>query len=355
MSRSPLPALSLALLLALAAAGARGAGHCIILQYHHVGTDTPAATSVTPAQLDAHLRLLEEGDYQVTDLARVARALERGEPLPARCVALTVDDAYRSVYTELHPRLRARGWPLTVFVATEPVDRGLAPYLDWDEIRELATAGVRFESHGHSHGHLVRRRPGEREADWLARVREDLRMAARRIEAELGHRPTLFAYPYGEYVPALERLVREAGLVGFGQQSGPASRHARLSALPRFAMAVAYADPEDVALKLRTLPLPVASEDPRSPLLPVGERRPSLHLALEAPIARPEALRCWLAGSPDTRVRWTGATELTVEATADVPVGRSRYNCTAPAGEGRWHWYSHLWLRRHDDGRWYAE
>jgi hypothetical protein len=120
-------------------------------------------------------------------------------------------------------------------------------------------------------------------------------------------------------------------------------------------MAVAYADPEDVALKLRTLPLPVASEDPRSPLLPVGERRPILRLALEAPIARPEALRCWLAGSPDTRVRWTGATELTVEATADVPVGRSRYNCTAPAGEGRWHWYSHLWLRRHDDGRWYAE
>jgi hypothetical protein len=38
-------------------------------------------------------------------------------------------------------------------------------------------------------------------------------------------------------------------------------------------------------------------------------------------------------------------TRLTVEGQADLPVGRSRYNCTAPDTEGRYFWFSQLWIR----------
>ena len=340
-----------AVLLAGLAEGAWAARHCSILQYHHVSAATPRATSVTPAQLEAHLGHLEDEGFQVLDLEAVASAVVAGEPLPERCVALTFDDAYRSVYEEAFPRIRRRGWPMTVFVSTGVIDAGGDTYLSWEQMREMAGAGVRFANHSHGHGHLVRQRPGESAAAWIGRVREDLLTALARLRAELGSAPALFAWPYGEYVPALGDLVRELGLIGFGQQSGPASPHARPYALPRFAMAAPYAGLEGFALKLRTLPLPVVAADPESPVVAPGVRRPTLRVRLDAPPADPEALRCWVNGTPDTTVAWPRPDTFTVTATRDLPVGRSRYNCTMPAREsGRWHWHSQPWLRRHDDG-----
>lgn len=344
------------LLLTLAAGPAAAAKHCIILQYHHFSTATPPATSIAPERFEAHLDYLAEHDFRVLPLAEVAAALEQGEAVPERCVAITVDDAYDSVYHEALPRLRARGWPATLFVNTDAVDSGRGPYLGWDQLRELAAAGVTIESHGASHDHLIRRRPGEDEAAWLARVRADISRANERIHAEIGRAPRLFAYPYGEYDPPLKRLVRELGLVGFGQQSGPAWPGGDLGALPRFPMSGPYGGLEGFATKLRTLPLPVARALPDDPVVPLDQWRPVLTLELLPGDHRTDALRCYANGSPDVRVHWPSPRVAEVQPEQPLAVGRNRYNCTMPANTGgAFHWYSHNWFRRHADGRWYAE
>jgi peptidoglycan/xylan/chitin deacetylase (PgdA/CDA1 family) len=294
----------------------------------------------------------------VLPLARVAAALAADEPLPERCVAITVDDAYRTVYSEAYPRLAARRWPFTVFVNTDAVDAGRAPYLDWERLREMARGGAAIESHGASHAHLIRRAPGEDAAAWLERVRDDIVAAGRRIADEIGTPPRLFAYPYGEFNPALKDLVRELGLVGFGQHSGPAWAGGDLGALPRFPMSGPYGGMAGFETKVRTLPLPLRRAEPADPVVPLEEWRPVLTLVMAPGSYRRQDLRCFVNGSPDVTVRWRDEDPPVAEVTPglDLAVGRNRYNCTMPAGEpGVYHWYSHNWFRRHPDGRWYAE
>ena len=53
-------------------------------------------------------------------LQELVDALRAGQPLPDRTAAITFDDGYISIYDTAWPLLRARGWPFTVFVNTEP-------------------------------------------------------------------------------------------------------------------------------------------------------------------------------------------------------------------------------------------
>jgi len=87
-----------------------------ILQYHHIGDDTPRVTSVTTKELEQHLEFLVQQQFTVIDLTEVAALLASDEPLPAKTAAITIDDGWRNVYDnglELFKRYRM---PFTIFV-----------------------------------------------------------------------------------------------------------------------------------------------------------------------------------------------------------------------------------------------
>jgi len=353
--------LALILLLLVAPPGARAASppetatpadavpsHAVVFMYHRFGEGDYPTTNVRPEQFQAHLDHLSRAGYRVWPLERIVAERAAGRPLPDRVVAITVDDAYRSVYTEAFPRLKARGWPFTVFVATDAVDAGSPGLLTWDEMRRMAKDGATFANHSATHDHLIHRRSGEDRAAWAARVRADLARARGRLEAELGRAPDLFAYPYGEYDPDLAALVRGMGYTPFGQQSGAVGPHSDPAALPRFPMAEAYAGLDDFRLKAASLPLPVTAAAPESPVL-ADANPPRLELTVEPADLRPDALACYASAGGPAVVTWLdrAAGRLAVTASGPLPAGRSRYNCTAPsrAAPRRYYWYSHLWIR----------
>ncbi|MEX0914820.1 MAG: polysaccharide deacetylase family protein, partial [Wenzhouxiangellaceae bacterium] len=159
--------------------------HAVILLYHHVSEQTPASTSVTPAQFERHLDYLAENDYRVWPLARALDAVLRGaEEIPDRVVAITFDDAYDSVHSRAHPSLVERNWPYTVFVNTNAVDAGHSPYMSWDQLRDLADQGAAIENHSAAHGHMSRPRAGESERDWRERI-EQAGEARRQLDAQI--------------------------------------------------------------------------------------------------------------------------------------------------------------------------
>lgn len=330
------------------------AQHCVVLQYHHVSEDTPGVTSVTPAQFQAHLDYLHANRFQVLALSDVVRQLREGAELPDDCVALSIDDAFVSSYHEAWPRARAYGYPLTVFVSTQSVDEGLRGYLNWDQMREMAADGVEFQNHTHSHDHLVRLKPDESMEDWEQRVALDILLAQNRIQQEIGTAPTLFAYPYGEYTTQLQKLVLSMGLAGFGQQSGPAWSEGDFAALPRFPMNTVYASMRTFPTKVRTLPLPIVSARPQEPIVENDVWQPVLELTFKPDVVNPKRLTCFVNGVPDVEYRWA-LPKVEVVPKGVLHVGRNRYNCTLPGPDGRFHWYSHNWLRRHEDGSWYRE
>lgn len=346
--------LSAALLAASSVAGA--AQHCVVLQYHHVSESTPGITSVTPEQFQEHLDYLNHHSFHVLPLSEVVSKLQAKQELPENCVALTIDDAFNSAYLEAWPRARKYGYPLTVFVSTESVDQPSSSYMNWDQMREMANDGVEFENHSHSHDHLVRLRQGESIEDWEQRIASEILLAQNRIQHELGRTPTLFAYPYGEYNVRLQEVVRSMGLTGFGQQSGPAWGEGNPAALPRFPMNTVYASMRTFPTKVRTLPLPIVSAEPQEPMVEVEEWRPSLTLSFKPGVENVKRLTCFANGSPDIDYRWSDDLS-SVEVTPKglLRVGRNRYNCTLPGPEGRYHWYSHNWIRRNNDGSWYRE
>ena len=348
----------LTLVLLLACTPSRAATHCVILQYHHFSDQTPAVTSVSPEQFDDHLAYLSTHKFNVLPLRQVVAALRQKKTLPDRCVSLTVDDAYRSVYTNAFPRLKKLGWPLTVFVNTEVIDRGLSLYMTWDQMRELSSHGVTFENHGHRHIHMIRKRNAESDKDWRLRISNDINTAQRRISEEIGEAPQLFAYPYGEFNPAAAEIIDEMGLVGFGQQSGPAWPGADFSALPRFPMAANYAELKNFKLKVDTLPLPIVDVWPKDSLVVIEQRRPTLTLTLVPSAYSKAAIQCYIGGSADVAISWSEdiPDQMTVKPNFDLNPGRHRTNCTMPSSEkGRFHWYSHNWFVRNTDGSWYSE
>ncbi len=331
-------------------------GSAVVFIYHRFGEDRYPSTSVRLEQFEEHLDYLEDHDYTVWPVERVIQELRSGGQIPERTVSITVDDAYASVYDEAYPRLKERGWPLTVFVATEPVDSGRGAYMSWQQMREMQASGlVSFSNHSRSHDHLARRdAEAETPASWAQRVIEDIDQAQQRLQDELGEGvntdPKLFAYPYGEYSASLAEILTEKGYIAFGQHSGALGPTSDIRSLPRFPINEQYAERDKFTRRARSLPLPVLRLDPFQPILQSGANPPRMvvQLADDEHIAT-DRLACYASGQGAAQVAWLdeGHTRFAVEAQEAFGKGRARYNCTAPHTEqtGRFFWLSKQWLR----------
>ncbi len=333
------------------------AEHAVVLLYHHVAEDTPAITSVTPAQFAEHLQYLDENNFHIMALAELTQKLANGQVVPEKSIAITFDDGYRSVLKNAVPLLKQRGWPFAVFVNPHAIDHRFGAYMSWGELRQVKQAGGVILNHTLGHDHLVRRLAGENESVWRQRVKRDIRVAQQRIEVEIGETPLLFAYPYGEFDPTLKALLKEMGYTAFAQQSGVAGFLSDPLAVPRFPVMGTYAGKKAFTQRVNSRPLQVTVLHGDENVLAADERKPVLRLKLGKGDFDAEALNCYLAGKP-MHVKWvdraTGIFEVQSEQT--LPAGRSKYTCTAQARDNHhYYWYSHLWILPHADGRWPKE
>ncbi|MCB1691464.1 MAG: polysaccharide deacetylase family protein [Pseudomonadales bacterium] len=326
----------------------------MILQYHHVSTETPSITSIAPALFEEHMDYLANQGFEVWPLGRLVAAVRAGESLPPHVVAITFDDAYVSIYDTAFPILKRHGFPFTIFVATEYIDTNPDQYLSWNQLREMKAAGATIANHSHTHTHLLRRNAGESPDDWRRRIKADIEHAQTLIEQHLGDATKLIAYPYGEYDDDVIGIIDEMGFTGFGQQSGAVGPTSRFEVLPRFPMGGPYSAFEPLKTKVATRPMPIRTVT-TSPL--VGDNlRPVLTLDLLRTDLRQDQLVCYGPGGGRIEVKQVSPSRFTAQAGNDIPVGRSRYNCTMPDESGaRFYWFSQLWIRKEPDGSWYPE
>jgi peptidoglycan/xylan/chitin deacetylase (PgdA/CDA1 family) len=305
----------------------------VVLMYHRFGDGRYPSTNIRLEQFEEHLRELTSGKYKVLGLPEIISAIREKRALPDRTVGISIDDGFLSIHANAWPRLRAAGLPFTLFVATDDIDRRLPDFMSWDQLRELAKAGVTIGAHTASHAHMPMLSAEQ--------SRAELAKSNVRFRAELGKQPELFAYPYGEFRLSLRELVIGAGYVAaFGQHSGVIHGEGDLYYLPRFAMAEAYGDMTRVRQALNALPLVVADLSPPDPFLGPGNNPPSFGFTVKGAAARSiDRLSCF---TPEGKARLEILGDQRVEIRLDrpFPAGRARINCTAPAAENRWHWFS---------------
>lgn len=334
-----------ALLLCLVAGSVLPVHAAVMLIYHHVATDTPRVTSVTPAELRQHLAYLRDNQFQVIGLDVLIKQLKSGKAVADNAVVITFDDSYANNFTAAHPILQEFGYPYTIFISPGSIDRGDGPLLSWQQVKQMSDDGVLVANHAMWHEHMATPEQGETTAQWRERMKQSILQAEQSIERHTGQRHQFLAYPFGEYSAELEQLVAELGFIGIGQQSGAINNSTVLTRIPRYPAAGQYADMKNLAQKLKTLAFTITDYHGVDPV--TNANPPRLTLTLDITDFKPERLQCF-AGSEVLQPTWHNDNSFSVVATKPISKGRTRYNCTAPSvsKKGYFYWYSQPWLNQ---------
>ncbi|HCH23210.1 MAG TPA: polysaccharide deacetylase [Oceanospirillaceae bacterium] len=329
------------------AAPLHAAQHVNLLLYHHVNADTPRSTSLSPKEFAAHMAYLHDQGYHVVDLAQAINKIKAGQELPDKSIAITFDDAWRSIYDNALPIMEKYNYPFTVFVNTDPIDERNKMSMTWDMLRELKQRGGILANHTSDHDYLVRK-PNYNQ-DWLQSTLNNIQAAQQRLEDETGPTPKWLAYPYGEYNLPLKQALKERGYIAFGQQSGGIAAFSDWQALPRFPAAGPYSNLKTLKLKLASQPMPVdykafAKTVVRTDLDDINPPVLSVTMLNQEKKGVRDQVRCFILGTAETPA-WQDKQHWQISAAKALPAGRSRYNCTSPIwGQSNYYWLSQQWL-----------
>lgn len=179
-----------------------------IVVYHLVRPvrprDTPATKeySVDPQVFDDEMQYVHDAGYSVVSFASLEDYFDDGTPLPPRPVIISFDDGYEDQYANALPELEKLHFNATFFIPTDYI--GGRGRLTWDQVRQIAAAGMTIGAHSRSHPDLAK--IADVEVLW-----NEIYGSKRIIEYEIGTTTDEFAYPYGAYDPLVVQLVKEAG------------------------------------------------------------------------------------------------------------------------------------------------
>lgn len=201
-----------------------GADRLPILIYHHVGPRRPGthpSLTVTPERFRRDLTWLRRRRWNAATERDVRRWLHHEQPLPARSVLITFDDAYADLAEHAFPALRDAGMAATVFVVTGMIGQtnswdsdvgGEHRLLDDERIRTWAHQGIEFAAHSRSHRDLTALADEELEAEIVGSGKD--------LHALVQREVTAFAYPYGSHDARVRAAAGRAFPIAYGATEG---------------------------------------------------------------------------------------------------------------------------------------
>ena len=176
----------------------------VVLTYHRLaGERVPGQErlDVDPAMFRRHLRWLRRLRFRPLSSEELATFhTDPSATLPRRSFVLTADDGFRDAVAALIDQVSAKP---QLFVNTASVG-GVASWADdrplagWDELRELATAGVAIGSHARTHGRLPDSPP--------ELLDDELAGSLHELQQQVPSAIPVLAYPHGSH----DRRVRAA-------------------------------------------------------------------------------------------------------------------------------------------------
>ena len=329
----------------------------VILQYHHVSEHTPASTSISPDDFKAHLDWIKEHDFDVLSLPDIIENLKTKKPLnSSKTLAITFDDANRSVCDIAWPILKEYKLPFTLFISTEGVEKNFRSQCSWSQLKEIYQSGLMtLGNHSHQHLNMVSGELLQNKTKWERLVKNEIVKAQGLIESNIGEASDLFAYPYGEYNSELSKIVTDLGFIGIGQHSGAVGFESDFSALPRFPASGAFANLETLSVKLYSLAFPAKlsfnvenpielNSNKNPPTLTLHATNKNILMGTNCFNGRGERLPSSIEND-----------RLIVSTDKALHTGRHRYTCTKKSDQpNRFYWISHQWLVEKHSANWFS-
>lgn len=305
------------------------ANACVVLVYHHFDTTTPKSTSINPRLFEQHLQYIKNNNFTVLRLKDLVKKIKNKEPLPKKCVALTTDDAYTSIATNAYPLLKKYNISMSVFVATEAIDKKYGAFMSYEQMQKTLDY-IDYYNHSYSHKYLYTLDKNT--------LQTNITKAQNTLKNQLNTQEKIFAYPYGEFDAKTYDVIKQMGYSAFGQHSGAINLDSDLHNLPRFPMTDFYGKMSSFKTKINTLAFEVENIEPISQIAKTNP--PTLQIQFK----QRYDLSCFVKEQKPPIIKWN---KLTATITAQKPInkGRTKYNCTAPSEQkGRFYWVSKQWV-----------
>ena len=209
----------------------------IIVMYHSVLSSRVGEYIISPAQLEADFKYIQERGYETIVMADLIAYVYEGRPLPEKPIMLTFDDGF---YNNLHyvvpllEKYNMRAVFSLVGVYTdifseadeENINYG---HFRWKDIKAIIPTGVvEFQNHSYDLHRIengqkgAKRRRGESVEDYRERLGEDLMKMQRKFQGNTFFTPTTFTYPYGAFSRETVEIIRDLGFkASLACESGP--------------------------------------------------------------------------------------------------------------------------------------
>lgn len=181
-------------------------GRVVVLMYHGLyadeqelagidAADRPYAVSV--AEFKAQLDALQALGVALIDPEALGRQVPRNGG-----VVLTFDDGHGSNHRHALPELLSRGARAVFFATTDFIGRRPG-FCSWQQLSEMADAGMTIGSHGRTHRFFDDLSDAEAQAEFA-----DSKAA---IEQHIGRAIDQISFPGGRYARHQRALARQAG------------------------------------------------------------------------------------------------------------------------------------------------
>jgi len=185
-------------------------GHIFV--YHRFDDTRYPTTNTSIKELRHEFNYFKTHNYKVVPLIDIVNKIKAHEKIPDNWVALTIDDGFKTFYTNGLSVFKEFNYPFTLFIAVKYTEKKYKDYVSWKQLQEIVKYGnVEFHSYGHGHFGSM--------SD--AEIKKDMDKGLALMKKYLNYEPNLFVYPYGEYDDRVEAVMEHYNFKGvFNQNIG---------------------------------------------------------------------------------------------------------------------------------------
>ena len=195
------------------ATGSEDGARVTVLGYHDFSKTREATEMIIPTEkFRKQMLAIRELGLNVISLDDFV-SWKRGEKkIHDKSVLITIDDGWKSVYTDAYPILKELNFPFTLFLYTNYIDGGSSA-LTSEMIREMMQHGCSIGSHSVSHPYpsTVKAKRAEGADAFANYLRKEMGDSRTLLEKQFGSKVSCYAYPGGFVTGEMLPIATEKG------------------------------------------------------------------------------------------------------------------------------------------------
>ena len=194
-------------------ATAKSDARVTVLGYHDFSSTKDATEMlISTAKFRRQMQAIKDLGLNVISLEDFT-AWKRGEKtIGDRSVLITIDDGWKSIYTDAFPILKEMGFPFTIFLYTNYINGG-SNALTTAMIKEMQKHGCSIGSHSISHPYpaAVKSERAKGEAAFKAYLQKEMGQSRKSLQKQFGGDILCYAYPGGFVTGEMLPIAAEQG------------------------------------------------------------------------------------------------------------------------------------------------